>query len=88
MESFSEYVVTGIETTIKGLNLKISPKLVIVLNLESLDAKNNNVSTADIKKLKIWFWQSWKISRQSEITQAAYKIKNIKLKITRAASNE
>ena len=36
---------TGIETTITGLNLKISPKLNIVLNLERksiLTASNNN----------------------------------------------
>ena len=44
---------TGVETTITGLNLKISPKFVIVLNIDSVDAKNNNVSVADIKKLAL-----------------------------------
>ena len=40
---------TGIETNITGLNLKISPKLVVILNIDSLDAKNNNAPAADIK---------------------------------------
>ena len=44
---------TGIETTITGLNLKISPKLIVVLNIDSIDAKNNNVSVADIKNLSL-----------------------------------
>ena len=44
---------TGTETTIAGLNLKISPKLIVVLNIDSLNAKNNNVSVADIKNLAI-----------------------------------
>ena len=44
---------TGTETEITGLNLKISPKLVVVLNIDSVDAKNNNASVADIKKLII-----------------------------------
>ena len=44
---------TGIETTITGLNLKISPKLIAILNIENLDAKNNNVTVADIKKLSL-----------------------------------
>ena len=44
---------TGTETTITGLNLKISPKLMVVLNIDSIDAKNNNVSVADIQKLSL-----------------------------------
>ena len=44
---------TGIETTISGLNLKISPKLVAVLKIDSIDAKDNNDSVADIKKLAL-----------------------------------
>ena len=47
------YNKTGIETNITGLNLKISPNLVVLLNIESLDAKNNNVSVADIKNFSI-----------------------------------
>ena len=44
---------TGAETTITGLNLKISPKLNIALNVDSIDAKNNDVSVADIKNIAI-----------------------------------
>ena len=44
---------TGIETNIAGLNLKISPKLIVALNIDSIDAKNNNTSVADIKKLSL-----------------------------------
>ena len=44
---------TGIETTVAGLNLKISPKLVAVLRIDSLDAKNDNVSVADIKNFAV-----------------------------------
>ena len=44
---------TGIETNITGLNLKISPKLVVVFNLESLDAKNKNIPAIDIKNLVV-----------------------------------
>jgi len=44
---------TGTETTISGLNLKISPKLIVVLKVDSIDTKNNNASVADIKKLAI-----------------------------------
>ena len=40
---------TGIETNITGLNLKISPKLIFDLNIDGMDAKNNNVQVADIK---------------------------------------
>ena len=43
----------GMETNITGLNLKISPKLFVTLNVESIDAKNNNVSVADIKNIAI-----------------------------------
>ncbi len=44
---------TGIETNIKGLNLKISPKFNINLDVDSIDAKNNNITAADIKNLSI-----------------------------------
>ena len=44
---------TGIETNITGLNLKISPKLIVVLNIDSINAKNNNVAVADIENLSI-----------------------------------
>ena len=44
---------TGTETTIARLNLKISPKLTVVLYVESIGAKNNNISVADIKNLAI-----------------------------------
>ena len=44
---------TGAETIIKGLNLKISPKLTVVLHVESIDAKNNNALVADIKKFSL-----------------------------------
>ncbi len=44
---------TGLETTISGLNLKISPNLAAVLNVESIDAKNNEVTVADIKNLSL-----------------------------------
>ncbi|MBR6126807.1 hypothetical protein IKQ21_03895 [bacterium] len=44
---------TGIETTITGLNIKISPKLVVYFNIDSLDAKNNNTSAADIKNFAL-----------------------------------
>ena len=42
---------TGIETNIIGLNLKISPKLIAVLNVDSIDAKNKHVTVVDIKIL-------------------------------------
>ena len=44
---------TGIETNITGLNLKISPALAVVLHVDSIDAKNNNISVLDIKKLSL-----------------------------------
>ena len=44
---------TGIETNISGLNLKISPKLTVFLKIESIEAKNNNVSVADIKNIAL-----------------------------------
>ncbi len=44
---------TGIETKIVALNLKISPKLNVVLNVDSIDAKNKNVTVADIKNLSL-----------------------------------
>ena len=44
---------TGIETNILGLNLKISPRLTVFLNIDSIDAKNNNVPVADIKNLSL-----------------------------------
>ena len=46
---------TGIETNITGLNLKISPKLTVVLHVDSIDAKNNSVSVADIKNLSLQY---------------------------------
>ena len=47
------YNKTGIETTITGLNLKISPKLNVSVNVDSIDAKNSNVSVADIKNIAV-----------------------------------
>ncbi|MBR1424750.1 hypothetical protein IJ579_04225 [bacterium] len=44
---------TGIETNITGLNLKISPKLNIVLNIDSIDAKSKNVTVANIKNVSL-----------------------------------
>ena len=44
---------TGAETNITGLKLKISPTLVVSLNIDSVDAKNNNVTVVDIKKLAL-----------------------------------
>ena len=44
---------TGLYTNITGLNLKISPKLTVILKIGSIDAKNNNVSVADIKNLSL-----------------------------------
>lgn len=44
---------TGTETNIAGLNLKISPKLNVILNIVSLDAKNNNVYVVDIKNISL-----------------------------------
>ena len=44
---------TGIETNIQGLNLKISPKFTLILNIESADVKNNNILVIDIKNLSL-----------------------------------
>ncbi|MBQ9245884.1 hypothetical protein IJ182_06430 [bacterium] len=44
---------TGIETNITGLNLKISPRLKAFLNINSIEAKNNNVTVIDIKNLSL-----------------------------------
>ena len=44
---------TGIETNITGLNLKISPKLIVILKIDSIDAKNNDAYVADIKNLSL-----------------------------------
>ena len=44
---------TGTETSITGLNLKIYPNLTVNLKLDSLDAKNNNITAANIKNLSI-----------------------------------
>ena len=44
---------TGIETTITELNLKISPKLIVVLKVSSIDAENKNVKVVDIKNLSL-----------------------------------
>ena len=44
---------TGIETTITGLNLKISPNLTIVLKVDSIDAKNNKIAIVDIKNISL-----------------------------------
>ena len=44
---------TGTKTNIKGLNLKISPALFVFFKIDSLDAKNNNTSVADIKNLAV-----------------------------------
>ena len=44
---------TGAETKIAGLNLKISPKLVAVLNIDSINATNKDVSVVDIKNVSI-----------------------------------
>ena len=47
------YNKTKTETTINGLNLVISPKLTVMLNIESVEAKNNNVSVADFKNIAL-----------------------------------
>ena len=44
---------TGTETDITGLDLKISPKLIVTLNIDGIAAKNNNVSVADIKNVSL-----------------------------------
>ena len=49
------YNKTGVETNISGVNLKISPSLVVVVNVDNIDAKNNNAVIADIKNLSITY---------------------------------
>lgn len=49
----SIYNKTGIETSVAGLNLRISPKLTVILRIDSISAKNNNISIADIKNLSL-----------------------------------
>ena len=44
---------TGIETKIDALNLIISPKLNIVLNVDSIDAEKKDVTVVDIKNLSL-----------------------------------
>ncbi len=44
---------TGAETNIAGLNVKISPKLLVILNVESFEAKSNNIQVADIKNASV-----------------------------------
>ena len=44
---------TGIETTISGLNLKISPTFKVVLKVDSIYAKDKNITVADIKNLSL-----------------------------------
>ena len=47
------YDKTKIETTVTGLNLKVSPKLTVILNIDSIDAKDNNITVADINNLSL-----------------------------------
>ena len=47
------YNKTGVETNISGLNLKISPNLIVVLKVDSVDAKNNNIPVIDIEKISL-----------------------------------
>ena len=42
---------SGMETTITGLNLKISPALMVILKIESVDTKNNSICVVDIKNI-------------------------------------
>lgn len=44
---------TRIETSIGGLNLKISPMLTVRLKIDNIDAKNNNLPVADIENLAL-----------------------------------
>ena len=46
---------TGIETNITGLNLKISPKLNVILNIDSVDAKKDNAAVADIENFALHY---------------------------------
>ena len=43
----------GIETNITGLNLKISPKLTVILDADSINAKNTDTIIADIKSFSL-----------------------------------
>lgn len=45
------YKKTKIETNITGLNLEITPKLTVVLNVDDIDAKSNNITVVGIKKV-------------------------------------
>ena len=44
---------SGLETNIEGLDLKVSPKLNFVLNINSVNSKYNNVSAFDIENLSL-----------------------------------
>nr|MCR5266628.1 hypothetical protein [Cyanobacteria bacterium RUI128] len=44
---------SGVETTITGLNLKVSPALTFALKVDRINAKNNNVPVADINNLSL-----------------------------------
>ena len=44
---------TGIETNITGFNFNISPKLTVILKVDSIDARNNNTPVANIKNLAL-----------------------------------
>ena len=46
---------TKIETNITGLNLKVSPKLIFKLNVDDIDAKQENVSVVNIKNLSLHY---------------------------------
>ena len=47
------YNKTGVETNITGFNLKISPKLVFVLKINSIDSKYNNAPVLYIKDVSL-----------------------------------
>jgi len=49
------YKKTGIETTITNFNLKVSPKLIFTLNVDSIDSKYNKDCVADIKNLSLCY---------------------------------
>lgn len=44
---------SGLETNIEGLDLKVSPKLNFVLNINSVNPKYNKVSVLDVKNLSL-----------------------------------
>ena len=44
---------TGAKTTIMGLNLKISPKLNVVLNVENIESKDKKATVIDVKKVSL-----------------------------------